>query len=100
VKRLFWAGLGLATGVLLTRRATSAAHALTPAGMTDRLAESITTLGDALREFGQDMRDAMWDREEELHAALGLSDVPPEPAPSRSSPTAPGGVMAPHSQAR
>lgn len=84
MKRLFWAGLGLASGVLVTRKAASAARAFTPAGATDRLAAGITTLGDAIREFGQDMRDAMWDREEELHAALGLSDVPPEPVNGRS----------------
>ena len=77
MKRLFWAGLGVATGVLITKKAATAARAFTPEGMTDRLSTSITTLGDALREFGQDLRDAMWDREEELHAALGLSEIPP-----------------------
>jgi hypothetical protein len=82
MKRLFWTALGVTVGVLATRKATRAVEALTPAGMTDRLAGSITTLGDAVREFGQDVRDAMWDREDALYEALGLNDVPDE-APTR-----------------
>jgi hypothetical protein len=67
--------------VIITRRTGRVVEALTPAGVTERLAESITTLGDAVREFGQNVRDAMWDREDELYEALGLNDVPAE-APS------------------
>lgn len=86
MKRLFWTGLGVAVGVMATRKITETAQALTPAGMTNRLADSITVLGDAVREFGQDLREAMWDREEELYDALGLNDVPEtDPAaPKRS----------------
>ncbi len=86
MKRLFWTGLGVAVGVMATRKVTEAASVLTPAGMTDRLSTSITMLGEAVREFGQDLRDAMWDREDELYEALGLNDVPEtEPAPGRSA---------------
>jgi hypothetical protein len=80
---LFWTALGVTAGALLTRKATSAAAAFTPTAAADRLAESITTLGDAVREFGQDLREAMWHREEELYEALGLSDVPAETEPAR-----------------
>ncbi|MGQ0466775.1 MAG: hypothetical protein ACT4QG_15795 [Sporichthyaceae bacterium] len=81
MKRLFWTGLGVAVGVMATRKITEAAHAFTPAGATERLAGSIAILGDAVREFGQGMRDAMWEREDELYEALGLNDVPDtEPA--------------------
>lgn len=80
MRRLFWAGLGVAAGVMLTRRATRAVEQFTPAGMTDRLAESIGNLGDAVRQFGEDVRDAMWDREDELRDALGLNDLQPDPA--------------------
>jgi hypothetical protein len=77
LSRLFWTALGMTAGVLLTRKATSAAAAFTPTGAADRLAGSITTLGDAVREFGQDLREAMWDREDELNEALGLNESPP-----------------------
>jgi uncharacterized membrane protein len=74
LKRLFWLGLGVGAGVVGARKATQAAGKLTPAGMTEGLASSIGNLGDAIREFGQDVRDAMWDREEELREALGLNE--------------------------
>jgi hypothetical protein len=81
---LFWTALGVTAGALLTRKATSVAAAFTPTAAADRLAESITTLGDAVREFGQDLREAMWDREDELNEALGLTAAPPEtPRPHR-----------------
>jgi poly(3-hydroxybutyrate) depolymerase len=79
MKRLFWTAMGVTVGVLATRKATRAVEALTPAGLSDRLAGSITTLGGAVREFGQDVRDAMWDREDALYEALGLNDVPADP---------------------
>jgi hypothetical protein len=85
MSRLFWTALGVSAGVVLTRKATAAAAALTPTGAADRLATSITTLGDAVREFGQDLREAMWDREDELNAALGLHDAPAGPQPARST---------------
>lgn len=84
MKRLFWLGVGLGAGVIGARKATQAAEKLTPAGMTEGLAASIGNLGDAIREFGQDVRDAMWDREEELREALGLND----PALDEASPAA------------
>jgi hypothetical protein len=83
MSRLFWTAFGVTAGVVLTRKATAAAAVLTPTGAADRLATSITTLGEAVRGFGQDLREAMWDREDELNAALGLDDVPAEPTPAR-----------------
>jgi hypothetical protein len=87
MKRLFWTAMGVTVGVVATRRAGRALDALTPAGATERLAVSISTLGDAVREFGQDVRDAMWDREDALYEALGLNDVPSAPS-SVPGPTA------------
>jgi hypothetical protein len=75
--------MGVTVGALVTRRASRAMGALTAEGVTDRLATSITTLGGAMREFGQDVRDAMWDREDELYEALGLNDVPEETPTAR-----------------
>lgn len=74
MKRMFWTGLGVAVGVMATRKATRAVEQFTPAGLSDRLSDSITDLGDAIRQFGMDVREAMWDREDELRDALGLTD--------------------------
>ena len=82
MKSLFWIGMGAAVGVVATRKVSRALEQFTPAGVSDRLAESLTDLGDAVRQFGMDVREAMWDREDELRDALGLNDEPaPEPVP-------------------
>ncbi|HVE26622.1 MAG TPA: hypothetical protein VNC22_14520 [Sporichthya sp.] len=74
MKSLFWTGVGVAVGVMATRKASRALEQFTPAGMSESLAESITGLGEAIRQFGMDVREAMWDREDELRDALGLND--------------------------
>jgi hypothetical protein len=74
VKSLFWTGVGVAVGVMATRKAGRALEQFTPSGMSESLAGSITGLGDAIRQFGMDVREAMWDREDELRDALGLND--------------------------
>jgi hypothetical protein len=74
VKSLFWTGVGVAVGVMATRKASRALEQFTPAGVSESLAESITGLGEAIRQFGMDVREAMWDREDELRDALGLND--------------------------
>ncbi len=66
--------MGVAVGVLATRKASRALEQFTPEGISDRLAGSITDLGDAIRQFGMDVREAMWDREDELRDAFGLGD--------------------------
>lgn len=71
---MFWTGLGVAVGVMATRKASRAVEQFTPSGMTDRLSDSLADLGDAVRQFGIDLREAMWDREDELRDALGLGD--------------------------
>ena len=79
-------GLGVAVGVIATRKASRAIEQFTPAGMSESLAESITGLGDAIRQFGMDVREAMsGDREDELRDAFGLGENPhdTEDAPAR-----------------
>ena len=84
MKSLFWTGMGVAVGVIVTRKASRALEQFTPEGVADRLAGSITELGDAIRQFGMDVREAMWDREDELRDAFGLSDDSrTEDAPAR-----------------
>ena len=74
MKSLFFTAAGVAVGVLVTRKASRALEQLTPTGISESLAESITGLGEAIRQFGMDVREAMWDREDELRDALGLND--------------------------
>ena len=70
MKRLFWLGVGLAAGAYLTRRASAAAEALTPAGIGANLADGLRELGAGLGAFGAEVRAGMVTREQELTALL------------------------------
>ena len=74
IRRLFWLGLGAALGALIVRRLTRAAQALTPQSMAASLADALRELGSGIRDFGEDVRAAMSDREGELRDALGIPD--------------------------
>lgn len=67
MKRLFWLGLGVAVGVLVTRRLTSAARRFTPSGVAENLAAALHELAAAIGSFGADVRVGMAERERELH---------------------------------
>jgi hypothetical protein len=66
VKRLFWLGVGVAVGVYATRRASEAAHAMTPAGIGANIADGLRELGAGLGAFGAEVRAGMDAREREL----------------------------------
>ena len=74
--RVFWVALGATAGVVAVRRAERAARRLTPAGVSEQVTTSLAELGAAVRSFGEDLRDAMADREEELRTGLGLAPPP------------------------
>lgn len=72
MKRIFWVVAGVTVGVLLTRKASRTAAQFTPGGIADQIA----TLGAVFREFADDVRDAMAEREYELREALGIQIGP------------------------
>lgn len=67
VKRLFWLGLGVTVGVLVTRWLTRVAHRFTPSGFAENLADALRELGVAIGSFGADVRAGMVERERELN---------------------------------
>jgi hypothetical protein len=79
VKRLFWLGVGVATGVALSRKARETARQATPAGLAGNLGEAISELAGAIGSFGADIRAGMAEREEELSEVVeqrsGVSPV-------------------------
>jgi hypothetical protein len=58
MSRLFWLGLGAVAGSYATRRATRAAHAVTPAGIGENIADGLRELGAGLGAFGAEVRAA------------------------------------------
>ncbi|MDQ6874081.1 MAG: hypothetical protein M3042_03320 [Actinomycetota bacterium] len=70
MRRLFWAALGATVGILVMRKLTRTARALTPAGLAESVSQSAADMADSIREFVTDVRTAMAEREQELMAAL------------------------------
>ncbi len=70
MRRMFWAVLGATVGILVVRKLTSAARALTPAGLAGSASRSGSGLAEAVRDFAADVREAQAQREQELMAAL------------------------------
>ncbi|MGH3758963.1 hypothetical protein [Actinophytocola sp.] len=79
MKRIFWLGVGIATGVALSRKAKETARQATPAGIAGNLGEAMRELAGAIGSFGADVRAGMVEREEELSEVVeqrsGVSPV-------------------------
>lgn len=74
MKRLFWIALGATAGVLIVRKLNRAADNLTPEGAADQLSQAATTISQSIREFTDEVRAGMAERDQELRAALGIAD--------------------------
>jgi hypothetical protein len=86
MRRLFWLALGATLGVLIVRKLSSAAQKLTPQGLAAGVGAGLSELGHALREFAEDVRASMSDRESELRAAAGLDGGEPGTADPAADP--------------
>lgn len=79
MRRLFWVSLGATAGALVVRKLTHAAQAYSP----DGVATSLSSLGDAVRDFAAVVREGMDEREQELRVALGVETGSMDPATAR-----------------
>jgi hypothetical protein len=80
MRRIFWTsigiGLGASAGVLVARQLRRTREALTPSGIAGAVAGALSGLTDAVRDFGNDVRAGMAERETELNEALGFAGDP------------------------
>jgi hypothetical protein len=88
MRRLLWLGIGLAVGALVVRAVTKKAQAFTPQGMAASARDGVAGLAASVRNFVDDVRDGMAEREAEIHSAFsdGLTldeDLYPEGRPHR-----------------
>ena len=74
MRRLFWIALGATAGVLVARRLTRAARQLTPDGAAERVSGAVGGLTQAVREFADDVKAGMAERDIELREALGIAE--------------------------
>ena len=82
MRRLFWLAFGAALGVLIFRKLSAAAQKLTPQGLASSIGAGLSDLAYSLRDFTDDVRDAMSSRESELRIAAGLDGAAPGEAES------------------
>ncbi|WFE49004.1 hypothetical protein [Micromonospora sp. WMMD1155] len=75
MRRLFWLGIGVAVGVIVVRKATRTAQAYTPAGIAGSVTESAGGLVESLRNFVEDVRIGMAEREQEIHQAFAQGET-------------------------
>lgn len=74
MRRLFWIALGATAGVLIVRKLTKAADRLTPEGAAEQVSHAVTSMSQSIREFADDVRAGMAERDNELREALGIAD--------------------------
>ncbi|KQS64946.1 hypothetical protein [Modestobacter sp. Leaf380] len=86
MRRLFWLTMGITIGVLVVRKMSQAAEKLTPQSIAGQLADGLRDLGDAIADFGADVRAAAASREDELRSGTGLD----APLPTRDEASAGG----------
>jgi hypothetical protein len=85
MRRLFWLAMGASLGVLIFRKLSQAAGKLTPQGVAAGIGAGLNDLAYSLRDFVDDVRDAMSAHESALRSAAGLdSGVPPDRSDSRT----------------
>jgi hypothetical protein len=72
VKRLFWIALGATAGVLVVRKLTKAAESMTPEGAADQVSKALGSVSASIRDFADDVRASMAERDAELRDALGI----------------------------
>ncbi len=87
VRRIFWMAVGAGATVWAMNKANEAVHRLTPDSLSGTAARGALHLGDLAKQFAQDVRTGMTEREEQLREDLGL-DGTAVVEPSRRRPVA------------
>jgi hypothetical protein len=75
MKRLLWLGVGVAVGAVIVRKLTKKANEFTPTGIATSLSESAGGLVESLRNFVDDVRDGMAEREQEIQEAFAAGEL-------------------------
>ena len=71
-RRVFYIALGATVGILIVRKASQTAQRFTPAGVQGSMTGALGGLGEAIRDFGANIRAGMAEREDQLRTELGL----------------------------
>jgi hypothetical protein len=72
VRRLFWLALGVTIGALLVRKLAKAVESASPRALAAGVSSSFGGLTGAVRDFADDVREGMAQREAELLEGTGI----------------------------
>ncbi|MEU8927192.1 DUF6167 family protein [Kitasatospora sp. NPDC048545] len=72
VRRIFWMAVGAGATVWAMNKANEAVQRLTPDSLSGTAARGALHLGDLAKQFAQDVKAGMAEREEQLKDDLGL----------------------------
>jgi hypothetical protein len=70
MRRLFWLGIGVAVGAVVVRKLVKTAESYSPQGLAGSARSGFGELVETVRDFADDVRVAMAEREDDLLAAL------------------------------
>jgi hypothetical protein len=70
IRRVFWLGVGVAVGVVVARKLTSAVQAYSPAGLAGSARNSAAGAFGTVRDFIADVREGMAEREDQIAEAF------------------------------
>ncbi|MGA5819270.1 DUF6167 family protein [Kitasatospora sp. NPDC094028] len=92
--RIFWMAVGAGATVWVMKKANEAAQRLTPESLSGTAARGALHLGDVAKQFAQDVRAGMAEREEQLKDDLGLrGSAVVEPRRTRGSRPSPATTL-------
>jgi len=72
MRRLFWLAMGVTIGALVVRKLARTAQSLSPRGIAGSVSGSFRDLTTTVRDFADDVREGMAEREAELLEGTGL----------------------------
>ena len=75
MKRLLWLGVGLAVGAIVVRKFTQKANEFTPSGIATSLSQSAGGLVESMRNFVEDVREGMTERQEQIQQAFADGEL-------------------------
>ncbi len=70
MKRLLWLGIGLGVGALVFRALSRKAQSFTPQGLAASAMNTAGGLRESVRNFVEDVREGMAEREAQIHSAF------------------------------
>jgi hypothetical protein len=71
---LFWVSVGASLGVLAVRKLQQTVEVIRPSSVAETLRSGMAEVASAIREFGDEVKIGMLERESELRYALGLDE--------------------------